>query len=363
MTWNPSTDDILNLNGVHHRCDRFRWELCDRDLRPIGTLHPDQGSTPSISVDTGSNTSRRLSGFKLLPDEQADVNVLTDRVRAYMVLQNGAQFRLGTFLWADASRPKRSWGQELHSELVDFSWILDHQSTRAFSWGRSANAIGIIMIFLCFRAGFELADMAPLGSEANRGLTEPVTWQPGATWRQMLTDLCNIVGFAAPWFDRDGRVHLEQAPDPARDHPTVPAYGPGTRIIRDTEVPTDALISAPNDFAVFESGTNGMRVGRYQLPATAPHSFHRRGSNLGLTENVQGLSSQALADKTVRNMARTKGDALEEVAFASTADPRHDVWEIVPYDNKNWLEKSWTLECRSGGPMRHQLKRTAYDVV
>lgn len=367
MTWAPTADQILDLDGVRVRVDRFRYELCDPDLTPIGELHPDRDqSVPSIQNDTANNTSRRLSGLKLVSDEAADVNTLSDRLRVYMVLQNGTEYRIGTFLWADASDPERSWGAEHHAELVDFTYILDQETTQAFGWGRGATIV-LVMLFLCGRAGFELADLYPFGPEASRGLAEPKSWEPGTHWLQMFTDLGDIVGFASPWFDRDGRMHFDQIPNPAFDAPTVPPYGPGTRIVADSVVPSNEMLAAPNDFGVFDSGTGLLRAGRYQLPASAPHSFANRGFRIGKTQSVQGLASQAQATLAARNLARSS-DAYEYVTFSSTLDPRHDTYDIVPYRGsdgvlRNWLETSWKMDLRSGGTMQHTLKRVTYDVV
>lgn len=362
VTWQPTTEQILNLDGVKRRSDRFRFELCDQDLKPIGEVHPDRAeSVPTISNDTDSNSSRRMSGFKLLPDEIRDVNTITDRLRAYMILQNDVEFRLGTFLWADANRPQRSWGEEQHSELVDYSYILDQENTQAYGWGRGGTIV-LIMYFLIFRAGFELADVAAIGPEASRGLVEPMSWQPGSRWMQQLEDLGNIVGFAPPWVDRDGRFHLDQVPDPAYDEPTVPAYGSGTRVMADSILYSDDILSAPNDFAAFDSGTDRLRSGRFQVPTSAPHSFAKRGFRIGKTESVQGLETQAQANKATRNLAR-ESDAFEVVVFTSTADPRHETYDIVDAFGKRWLETGWSLELRSGGPMQHTMKRTTYDVT
>lgn len=373
MSWAPTTDQILDLDGVRRRKDRFRFELCDRELNPIGNLHPDRSeSVPAIENDTANNTSRRLRGFKLLPAEAGDINVNRDRLRVYVTLQNGAEFRLGTFLWADENRPLRSWGIEQHADLVDFTYILDQKSTRPFGWGRGAGPIGLIMIFLVMRVGFELSDIAIIGEEASRSLAEPMSWEPGTTWLQMLTDLCNLVGFATPWFDRDGKLHLDQPPDPAFMGSDITPYGPGTRVITDSIVPSNDLIRAPNDFAVFDSGTDRQRVGRFQLPSSAPHSFPNRGYRIGETDTVQGLETQAQADKGARNLARTRGVAYEWLTFSSTLDPRHDTWNIVEawfpelgddngFDHQ-WLETAWLAELRSGGLMQHTMKRTSYEL-
>ena len=360
MVWAPTTAQILDLDGVRRRVDRFRFELCDRDLRPIGTLHPDRtGSVPSIENDTANNTSRRLRGMRLLPDEGASVHPLKDRLRVYMVLQNDVEYRLGTFMWADVNRPLRSWGEQYDVELVDLTYILDQQATLAHGWGRGAS-IPLVFLFLAFRTGFSLDEIAPSPDAAHRNLAEPVSWQPGTTWLQMMTDLGNLCGFASPWFDRDGKLHWEPVPDPEVTSPTIPSYDTKGRVVANSIVHSDDLLAAPNDFAVFDSGTDRLRLGRYLLPASAPHSFANRGFRLGLTENVQGLASQAQADKSAVNLARTRSIAFEWLNFTSTADPRHDTYEVVHAFGERWLETAWTLELRSGGAMTHTMRRVSY---
>ena len=361
VPWVPSTDDILNLNGVLRRADTFEFILCDRNLNPIGEIHPSVESTPSIDNDTSSNSARRLRGLRLLPNEQAAVNVLTDRLRVYMVLQNGERFLLGTFLWGDESRPLRSWGEEQHSELIDLSYILNQPTTRAYGWGRGA-LINIVMYFIIFRAGFQLDDVKIIGGESQRNLKEPLSWQPGAKWFDMLTDLGALVGFAPPWFDRYGLLHFDNAPDPQVAEAVIPPYDAGGRVIRDSIVNSSDLIKAPNEFAVFDSGTSGMRTGRYTVPSSAPHSFANRGYHVGLVESVQGMATQAQANLAAKNLAVSKSVAYEWLNFQSTADPRHETYDIIDAFGKRWLETSWSLELKSGGSMSHTLRRVSYEV-
>jgi len=360
--WAPTTEEILDLDGVRRRIDRFRFELCDRELNPIGELHPDRsGTVPQIQNDASDNTSRRLTGLKLTPDESSEVNTLTDRLRVYMTLQNDVEFRLGTFLWADDSRPERSWGSEQNAELVDFSYILSQPSATAYGWGKNAT-ISLIIYFLMFRAGFSLEDIAVVGDEANRGLADPKTWEPGATWLQMLTDIGAVVGFTAPWFDRDGRVHFDQAPNPDVDRVSIPSYDTDTRIIADSIVRSDDMLAAPNIFTVYDSGSDRLRSGTYEIPSSAPHSFAKRGFRIAKVESVQGLSNQTIANQAARNLARS-GDAFEWLTFSSTADPRHETLDVIEAFGERWLETAWTLELRSGGAMQHTMKRVTYDVV
>lgn len=363
MTWEPTTDDILDLTkGVRRRFDSFRFELCDRNLNPIGSVHPDtSGSTPSIQNSTGSSTSRRLSGLKLVDRDFDEIDIMSDRLRVYMVLQNDVEFRLGTFMWADSNRPQRSWGEEQQPELVDLGFILEQNSTQAFGWSKGAN-INIVMHFLIFRAGFEKSQIKIIGPESDRGLADAMAWEPGSSWNQMLNDLGATVGFGAPWFDRDGMIHFDQIPDPEITSPTIPPYDIGTRVVADSVMYADDLLSAPNDFAVFDSGTDRLRIGRYQLPSSAPHSFANRGFRIGATESTQGITSQAMANKAARNLAR-KSDVFEILTFTSTADPRHDTHDVIRAFGKNWLETDWKLDLVPGGLMTHTMKRVSYDVT
>jgi hypothetical protein len=354
--WRPTTDQILNLDGVTRRADSFRFELCNRSWRPIGGLHPDRAvTTPSVSA--AATSARRLSGLMLPESQAADVDVLTDRLRVYMVLQNSDEFLLGSFMWGAESEPLRSWGPEHHSELTDPTFILDQEVTRPYGWSRGGN-IHVIMHFLLRQAGFEPRDFF-IAAGADRGLSEPMSWQPGTTWMRMLEDLCAIVGFAKPWADRFGVIFLRPAPD--EDSPTtVPAYEPGTRIIADSITFTRDMLDAPNDFAVFHSGTDRIITGRAQIPASAPHSFARRGFRIGKAESQQGIETQGQANVAARNLRRSEGLAHQWLAFESSLDPRHDLWDVYDALGSRWVEESWDMQLRSGGKMGHRARRTIY---
>jgi hypothetical protein len=362
LSFAPTAADILDLNGVHRRKDGFRFELCDRELRPIGEVHPDRaGSVPTIENDTSNNTARRLRNLRLLPDEAADIDVIRDRLRVYMVLQNGDEYRLGTFLWGDENRPLRSWGEQHDGDLTDFTYVLDQQVTQAFGWGKGAN-IALSVVFLMLRAGFSVEDFSPLNEDPGRTLADPKAWQPGVTWRTMIDELADLVGFASPWFDRDGLFHFQSAPNPDIDPPTVPAYEDGTRIVADSILYSGGLVTAANDFAVTDSGTDRLRIGRFQVPASARHSFANRGYRVGKVESAQGGESQAQLNQAALKLARSQGQAIEVLQFTSTADPRHDTFDVVPALGETWLERAWRLECRSGGPHTHTLERATYAV-
>lgn len=359
--WAPTTEQILNLDGVRRRSDRFRFELCDREWRPIGELNPDREQAASIANDTTSDVPRKLTGLRLTPDEAANVNTMSDRLRVYMVLQNGAEFRLGSFLWEDESTPRRSWGLEHQSSLADPCYILTSPSAKAYGWGRGGT-ISLIMFFLLFQASFKQEDVKVIGEEANRGLREPRSWEPGTTWAAMINDMGVGCGFGPIWCDRDGKVHVDEIPDPRVDRARIPAYEDDTRVIADSIVPSNDLLKAPNDYGVFDSGNDRLVAGRYQLPSSAPHSFAKRGWRLAQVQSSSGIASQEQATKAARALA-ARSDVYEYLTFSSTLDPRHDTYDVVEAFGEVWLETAWSMELRSGGAMQHTLKRISYDVT
>lgn len=356
MVWAPTTEQILNLDGVRRRSDQFRFDLLDQTGAVIGALHPDRERPPVVSNDTTRTVPRSLSSFHLPADETRDINPVTDRVQAWMRLQNGVEFSLGVFLWGDASQPVRGWGEEHSSSLVDRTMILNQPFTGSHGWPAGART-DLIILFLVFQAGFTLEDIGGSGDVAT--LSEPVAWPPGTTYTRALTDVGEQIGIAAPWADRHGLLHFEEPPDPTAGDVTaqIPPYGPGTRIIVDSIVRSDDLLAAPNYFFVYDTGIKTSRTGSYSLPASAPHSEANRGFRVAMVEGMQGLASTAQADKAARALSRTKGLAFDWINWSSTADPRHDTWDLVQVEGDTFLETGWSLTCRSGAPMRHTARR------
>jgi hypothetical protein len=364
--WSPTTEQILDLDGVRRRIDRFRFELLNQSNDIIGEIHPSLGGgvgTPTISMNTTNDIARRLSGIHLVPDERADVNTISDRLRVIMILQNAVEFEMGTFLWADASDPHRSWGVEQQAELLDFGLMLDQQATSAVTFNRGQSILNA-MVLVAHRANVEFVHIGKVSDNARRSFADPKGWQPGTTWMTMLKEMAELIGVAPPWFDRTGTLQIISPPDPRVDQITC-SYRidgqPGTRIVADSILRTSDLLKAPDDFAVFDSGTDRLRIGRYRLPESAPHSFAKRGYRVGLVESVQGLESGTAATRAARDLARNKGIAFEWLSFSATADPRHDGHNVIEALDERWLGISWRLPLTSGGQQEHLLRKPTYE--
>lgn len=353
MTWAPTTGQLLDLDGVNVRADRFEFELLDLDLQPIGLLAPDADRPPIVANDANQGKGRTVSSLNLPVDEVNDINPVSDRLRPWMVLQNGARFELGLFIWGVDNRPRRPWGVEHATSLVDQTLIIDQPMYRSIGQNKGAN-ITVIAVALAQEVIPRERIVFPASSQ---GLAAPIAWPPNTNRLTAINDLMAMLGFVPAYFDRRGWLIFRDAPDMANvtvDH----AYELGGRIYANSDVESDDLLDAHNRYAAYESSGQGPSLfGRYDVPDSAPHSIANRGFAVSKVESVQGLQTSAQARKAAQTMALTDEDAFLWQRFTSTADPRHDTWDVVQFLGGIYLEAGWALTCRSGGPMTHTIRR------
>ncbi|HEY5990282.1 MAG TPA: hypothetical protein VIV12_28435, partial [Streptosporangiaceae bacterium] len=138
MTSPPTATDLIELAGISQRIDTFTFTLLDKTGVSIGNLHPSVEQAPRIRNDATAAMPRTLDQLLLPASETQAINPVSDLLQVHMVLQEGTRYSLGVFLWADDARPKRAWGTEHNSSLVDRMAILNQQISVTF--GRSTNA-------------------------------------------------------------------------------------------------------------------------------------------------------------------------------------------------------------------------------
>lgn len=263
--WRPTTDDLLQLRRVPRRWDDFRFELVDRRNRRIGDLHPDLDKKPTVVWDTGRDIKRTLDGFYLPASEMGDVNRLTDRVRVYQRMQDGAEFSLGVFLWSDANEPRRPWGYESEGTLLDKTYILDQPRIDPQSLPRYETPLVWFYHYVTsqlpefnkdywiqpdFRvdwvANVILYMLVVMGDEgAGKELGSPVNWQGGTTHLRMGNDIMKLVGYLPLHCDRNGTLIMRRGAPIESVAPTL-SYELGTPIDHAAISDTTARLNIPS---------------------------------------------------------------------------------------------------------------------
>lgn len=348
------TTDQLVSGDIRRRADDWRLELLDLSGVTIGTLPYNRARPPTIQWDATGRLQRTLRGLVLEPGTYGDLDTLSTQLRVVLRLQNGDESSWGVFRWSDDQELQRSWGTGRGQNLTDRSTILDQQLTRAVGAFPGWNPVTVAINLAQEVLPPEQIEWTGI----SYALAAPMSWPPGASRLQVMSDLLAQAGYLPPYFDRDGICQLRPAPDPLAI--VDPVLWPlGYPVYAGSRTRTNTLLDTPNLFVVYDSsGQGGGIIGAYQVPAAAPHSIARRGYAVPLVKGVSGLASQADADAQAYAMSISDGRAFEYQEFSSPADPRHDAWTTVQFRGEPWLETRWAVPLRSGGTMAHTLRRT-----
>lgn len=353
MTGNTSsTDDLLNLAGIRQRIDSYLFDLVDLHGSRIGDVKPIRDSPAKIENLSNRTMYRTLTNFNLDANEQADLVSASARVRPRLVLQNGESFSLGVFLFGDATRPRRSWGQELAGTLVDQRYIL------AQSVGRSVGYdAGTDIVAAATALAQEVITGTITATPSTVTLSQPLGWKIEDARVKIIEDLMLLIGYLPPYFDNNGSLVLRPVPA-APFSASVPAYEAGGRIVKDSIIETDDLLKAPNRYIAIESGASASPItGTYDLPASAPNSITARGFAVVKTLIVQGLADAGAAANAAQAAANSDINQFRQVQFESTHDPRHDTFDVISLLGDLYREVGWSVDLRAGGRMHHNLRR------
>lgn len=347
-----TTDDLLNLRGVRRRVDSYLFDVLDQSNTVVGSVKPARGHAPKLGNDTTRRVFRTLTNFVVDAEQQVSIATVSGRVRPRMVLQNGVSFNLGVFLFGDATRPRRSWGLELGATLVDPLFILDQPVGRIVGYGAGTNLVAAALAL----AQEVITTPTNVGASATL-LASPKGYQASDTRQKIINDLLAGAAFLPVYFDNNGTMQMQPVPLFPLSTPDF-TYEAGGRIIKDTILETDNLLTAPNRYVVVDTSATGSPViGTYDIPASAPNSITNRGFPVTKILQQQGLGSSSSAALAAQAAANQDEDTFKQTSFDSTHEPRHDTFNVVQLLGLQYREIAWDVELRSGGKMSHTLRR------
>lgn len=360
MTFAATDDQILDLDGVAQRFDQYRFDLHALSGEKLGELDPDVGQPPVVTCDTSARLGRTLTSLHLPASDVTHIDPLSMSVRPYMVLQNGSQYPLGVYRWADLNEDRQPWGTERASSLVDQTVILDQQMTGAFSRG-----VGVNVILAARRLAEQVIPTEQIDMVSNPAAISPwagVTYGPGDNRLRSINELLEGGGCVPAFFDETGRLQLRPPPLPTSNLDVDYFTGGPTRVVAGSEKRWTNIIDVPNLFIVWSSSGSGPNYRSViRVPASAPHSRANRGYDVPVVHGGGNLGSNAHAGVIAYWLFAREGSAYEFLQFQSTPDPRHKTWSLIRFiDGSIWLELGWKLICaagRPGGIMEHRCRR------
>lgn len=352
------TTELLDLTGTAVRADSFAFELLDSSHNFIGNLKVSETSAPTVENNTTRSVFRTCQGLTVLDGDVGDDGMYVrlaeivprrSRVRVLMILQNGERFPLGIFMFGADNRKPFSWGTQWTPELFDETFIVDDPLDLTYSLapGDSILTLVNLLVAQCNLAAVDLSGVV------DGRASSAVSYQAGSSRNQALIALFAMLGYYPPFFDNAGTYTAKAAPSSGTgpDH----VYGAGGRVIDGSVTTTDSSYRAPNRYQVIGSAPSGSFVGTYDLPNSAANSYANTGDRVVSSVTMQGVPSTDVANLAAYIQALTDRNNYVQASFASTADPRHDTFDLVSLYGQQLQETSWSIVCTSGGLMQHQL--------
>lgn len=352
--------DILTLNGWGQRASSFRFDLLDPQLDDIGTL--EVGIT-SASIENNINrvVKRQLNNVDLFPVVGNDVNPLRDRVRPWMIMQDGTEYPLGVFMFSDYTRLPvtgliGTTGFQTCT-LLDQGMILDQPTNRSYGF-KPGTLISTAITRLLQASPITQFVVEASGSKV-RG-SEWVTWPAGTTTLDIINDLCGLGSYYSLYFDNWGVAQVKLVPDLSTTEPTL-RYGSlegEQTIYNGTIMETDDLLSAPNRYIVVNNALNEEPVvGSWDVPASSPNSKEQRGFVVATVVDKQGVETNAEATAAAKAYGQSDYNTYSWVTFDAAPNPLHDTFNIVAYEGVSYREQNWRLPLEEGGDHNHELRR------
>jgi hypothetical protein len=335
--------------GLGQRTDGFIYELLDRDLAVLGQVHPTWESSPTISANNERATVRTLDGFEVVDDELEHIDLLADRVRPVALLENGARFPLGVYVFGERKCEVYGLHEFEHTFLMDQGWVLDQPLERPVGLVAGGSCQSLFFD-LAYEVGITHIHFDPQATV----VSEPVAWAAGSSRYKAMSDLATKMGCLPPFFDNMGTLHCHRAP--GAESTVQFTYGPGN-IVADTTLETDDSYQAPNRYIAIGDSSTTPISGFYDIPDSAPHSIARRGYVVAEVVDVPGIQDAYAAAEAARVAAVKDTRSYVRVGFTSPLDPRHDVNAIVDYGDGVWLEVEQRLVLQAGGNHEHILTR------
>lgn len=349
----PSTAELLDLDGFGLRVTGFRWQLLDQDLGEVGWVHPHHGQS-SCRHDSGQLVMRTIDRVVFEEHEWQDINVPAARIRPWLDLSNGDEECIGTFAIADAPKIGRGSNRLMPAALVDLNAGVRDAHLEAI--GLSVN----------MNVGQALEYVGTMSPALDGLVVEPVDAVLAAPQSygadRSLGETINAIGEPFGYYnlarDRWGTPRMLRVIEPS-ETPSTQDYDTHPRLFADGFTDASDVLLTRNRWKVVDSsGQSTPAVGFYELVASEAMAPSNRGWVQGELIDVQGLAVGSAQEAAVWAAIRARRPK-RTLEFSGPIDPRHDLFDVVELDSEQWVELGWSMQLRAGGAMTHYVVQAA----
>lgn len=353
---------LLTLDGLGQRAASFRFDLLDKQNSLLGALDVDMQSPPSITNNINRAVKRSMDGLLLPPSVTADIDTLAMRVRPWMVFQDGTEWPLGVFLFADAVRELVLSGSVQYAAVGEQWWTNGTMLDQACTINQGSRGINFYgpgaSIYDALHQQLDAAGVIERSVEStDAAFSEWVVWKPNTNRLKVINELAAMAGFYSLYFDNVGTAVIRNVPSMEAVEPTF-IYEAGTNVIADSITEADDQLKAPNSYVVINSGFTAAPVwGEWLVPAEAPNSYAKSGFYVVKEIDQQGVESNAQARQAAKAAGQADFSAYRWANFSTAIDPRRDTFDVVQWRGDKYRAQSWTLPLDDTASMPNELRR------
>jgi hypothetical protein len=324
------------------------WEfnLVNRDDKNPRPIH--FSTTGDYTFDLSRDVVRAIGGLVLLPDDRSKVNLSSDWVEPYIVL-DGVRYQMGRFVFSEDVEQRNVVLDENGTTANLTNVALADQTTMLLrNDGRPET------LYAGFRPTFEMERMVFDSKYLNTSIeaddsanTETISWDGTTSVLSKVRQLAELAGHMTPWLDNFGTLRSVSA---NRIYGTVLKLDEDLFLgDSDSVSVTNNYLTIPNRVIVTSTSSDSQIVGVWDAPASWPSSAAQRGYIQATTEQVQGLHSSADAEKVAASIGRRL--SARKLSFRAIPTYVLDGPRVLSYDDALWTVTSWSMSTSPGSQM------------
>lgn len=300
-----------------------------------------------FSFDTNREVCKVLSGFVLIPSEKAKVDFSTDKIIAWLEIDE-VRYPMGIFCFTEVPEQKDVVIDDEGTTTDLYTVSLGDRTVELIRNDGSAVSLPV---------GFDPAqemirimdqDRIPNAIPGGNGqAASPVSWDGSVTDLTKVRGLATLSGFRFPWMNNAGVITAIVAGE-ANDFDVynVEDLFP----VAGSIVITPKYLAAPNRVIVSDNGFAGYPIrGQWDAPASAPHSYTNLGYYRTEVVEEQGLGSGQNANAVARRI----GESFTARTLDFECMPTYllDGPIMIRYNGAYWIVQSWSISTAAGATM------------
>lgn len=316
---------------------------------------------PALRMSSNGDIKAALAGEFL---DNPSVNWLTDTVQPVLIV-DGQTSPLGVFLPAAVQRKETETTKSIELELYDRCWqVKDSLTETHIRLNAGANYVDLVQTLLV-EAGVTLVQATPTAATLAEDRED---WDVGTSRLEIINQLLAEINYNSLWFNSDGAAIVEPVTVPTAANIKHILDGKDIKSLLRPQMSTELdFYNAPNVFICVCSNADKSAP----LVATAvndnpqsPLSIPRRGRRIAQVTKVDNIADLDALQEFANIQRNNSMMGAEVIEIETALHPGYGAFDVtaINYGEISGIcaETAWEMALKTGGTMKHTLKKVVY---